>query len=233
MGTTPLFELPYAEPTDAPDGPLATRQLAESTEGRLSRLYRVPAGQARPTGVPVDFLIWNAADGIAERWDGAAWQPFGVGGGSSGGGGGGGVTSGVAYAGYTADNSQPIASGSDVVVRFGKAVTTDARVERNTRGAGHSFTLTESRVWTITATLRFSQDDDGGRLFRLVTSSGAVLAAASGPIDSDGPWTCCLSVTRRLPATTQVFILARHNAGHSVALEADGGNYVHVDISGV
>lgn len=235
MGTTPLFELPYAELTDAPDGPLVTRLLAETVEGRLSRLHRTPTGSALPTGMPVDFLTWDEANGITKRWDGSAWQDYAVAGAGSGGGGGGGgpVTSGVVYAGYTADNSQPIASGSDVVVKFGKAGTTDARVERNTRGAGHSFTLTETRVWTITATLRFSQDDSGGRLFRLVTASGAVLAAASGPIDSDGPWTCSLAVTRRLPAGTTVYIIARHNAGHSVALEADGGNYVHVDISGV
>jgi hypothetical protein len=103
------------------------------------------------------------------------------------------------------------------LVAFGVEQVTDAAVTRNTSGAGHSFTLTQTRLWTMSATLRFAQNATGGRTFELRAGGSTVLAKASGPKDTDAPFTANLSVTRRLPAGTVITAVARHDSSSPVS----------------
>jgi hypothetical protein len=60
-----------------------------------------------------------------------------------------------------------------------------------------------------------------------------VLAKASGPQDTDAPFTANLSVTRKLPAGTVITAVARHDSSSGVALEPNSGQYVHIDLAGI
>ena len=103
---------------------------------------------------------------------------------------------------------------------------------RSTSGAGHAFTLAQTRLWIITATLRFAQNGTGGRTFELRAGS-AVLAKAGADAPVNTPYTASLSVARQLAAGTVITAVARHNAGSSVALDPSSGDYVHIDIAGI
>lgn len=235
MGSTSLFALSFPELTDAPNGPEQIKALAEGVDGRLARAFPCTSS-TKPTLTAADrgFLADVSDLARLERWDGAAWQV--VGGASTGGGtGGGGGTSLISTvsATYAATSAQPISSGADVVVAFGVAQVTDSAVTRNTSGAGHSFTFNQSRLWIVTATVRFAQNPSGGRTFELRTSGGAVLAKESGPQDTDAPWTANLTVARKFNAGASVQVIARHNAGTSLALEPNGGDWCHIDLAGV
>jgi len=232
LGATTRFGLRWPELTDAPNGPAQVQQLAQDSDGWLCRAYRCTSS-TRPTGVPDDFLIRESDTGNLYIWTGSAWSQV-AGSVSSGGGGGGGTPAiGTVSATYAATNAQPIATGVDVVVAFGVASTTSSEVTRSTFGAGHQFTLTQTRLWIISATLRFAQNPSGGRTFELRTGSGTVLAKESGPQNQDAPYTAALSIARALPANTTVHAIARHNAGTSLALEPSSGAWVHIDIAGI
>lgn len=232
MGSTTRFGLSFPELTDAPNGPEQMRQLAQDTDLRLSRAFRCTSG-TRPSGVPDDFIIRESDTGNIYIWTGSAWSQV-AGSVSSGGGGGGGTPAvGTVSVTYAATTAQPIATSSDVVVAFGVAQTTSSEVTRSTFGAGHQFMLSQTRLWIISATLRFAQNATGGRTFELRTGGGTVLAKESGPQNTDAPYTAAMSVARALPSGTTVHAVARHNAGTSLALEPSSGAYVHIDIAGI
>ena len=233
MGSTSRFGLSYPELTDAPNGPAQMQELASDVDGWLCRAYRCTS-TSRPSGVPNDFLIRESDTGNVLIWTGSAWSQV-TGTVTGGGGGGGGGTSLIATisATYAATSAQSIPSGADTVVAFGVEQQADPAVTRSTSGAGHKFTLAQTRLWVITATVRYAQNAVGGRTFDLQTGAGAVLAKASGPVDTDAPWTANLSVARKLAAGTTVQVVARHNSTSSVPLEPSGGSYVHIDIAGV
>lgn len=227
MGTT-RWGLRYPTLPDAPHGPVQLQQLADDVDARLYRAF--PCTDATKPPLTVDdrgFLIDNATSGNLERWTGSAWQVIGA---TTGEGGGGGSTGTEISATYAATAAQPISTGADTVVAFGVELAADGAVVRSPHGAGHRFAFGQTRRWTITATLRFAQNAVGGRRFDLVTGSGVVLSSASGPINTAAPWTTTLAVSRRLAAGTTVHAIARHNAGTGIALEPDGGSYVHIDI---
>lgn len=232
MGSTSRFTLHYPELTDAPNGPAQLQQLAEDTDGWLCRAFRCTSS-TRPSGVPDDFIIRETDTGNVLIWTGSAWSQ--VNGTTTGGGGGGGTTSPsvTVSATYAATSAQAISTGSDVVVAFPVAQTTDSTVTRATQGAGHKFTLEQTRLWIVTATVRFAQNAIGGRTFEIRNGSGTVLAKTSGPQDTDAPYTGNLSVARKMTAGSSVYVVARHNANSSLALEPNAGQYVHIDIAGV
>ena len=232
MGSTSRFGLQYPDLTDAPNGPAQMQVLAVGVDGWLGRAFRCTSS-TRPSGVPNDFLIRESDTGNVLIWSGSQWEQ--VNGAASGGGGGGGGTTTVATvsATYAATNAQSIPAAQDVVVAFGVEQVADPLVTRSTSGAGHRFTLAQTRLWTISSTVRFAQNATGGRTVEIVTGSGAVLMKSSGPVNTDAPWSAALSVTRRLPAGTAVMVRARHNATSSVLLEPAGGDYCHIDIAGV
>lgn len=232
MGSTARFGLRYPDLTDAPNGPDQFEALAEDADGWLCRAYRCTSA-TRPSGVPNDFIIRESDTGNLLIWTGSAWSSIS---GSSGGGGGGGGTTTPAStisSTFAATSAQSIPSGVDTIVAFGVEQVANAAVTRSTSGAGHKFTLAQTRLWIITATVRFSQDPVGGRTFELQTGSGATLAKSSGPQDTNAPWTANLSVVRQLAAGSVVQIIAHHNSSSSVSLEPASGNWVHIDIAGV
>jgi hypothetical protein len=232
LGSTTRFALSYPDLTDAPNGPVQLQDLAGDVEGWLCRAFRCTSS-TRPTGVPNDFLIRESDTGSVMIWTGSAWAL--VSGAVTGGGGGGGTTPavGTVSATFAATVAQPISTGTDVGVAFGVEQAADPAVTRSPRGAGHQFTLGQSRLWMVTATLRFAANGVGGRTFELRAGSGAVLAKESGPVDTNAPWTANLAFARKLPAGTVIYAVARHNAGTGIALEPDGGNFVHIDLAGV
>lgn len=230
MGSTPRFTLHYPDLTDAPNGPAQLQQLAEDAETWLGRAFPCTSA-SRPTGVGEGFLVRESDTGSVLVWTGSAWAA--VAGTVSGGGGGGGSSpASTVSATFAATAAQSIAATTDVVVAFPVEQVADAGVTRSTNGAGHKFTVAQTRLWTITATLRFADATGGGRTFELRTGSGAVLAKEGDPVVS-GPYTRCLTVTRRLAAGTTVSAIARHNAAAAVSLEPAAGDYVHIDIAGV
>jgi hypothetical protein len=236
LGSTPRFGLSYPELTDAPNGPEQIKALAEDVDARLSRLYRVPAGQSRPTDeVGTSFLIWDDAANAAFRWDGSAWQPFPAATAGGGGGGGGGGTSllSTVSATFAATATQSIPPNTDTVVAFGVEQAADPAVTRSTSGAGHKFTLSQTRLWIVAATIRFAaHSDTGGRTVEL--RAGATVLAKQGEGDPAEPaWTRSLSVPRKLPAGTVITVVVRHDADTALSLEPASGSYVHIDIAGV
>ena len=233
MGSTSRFGLAYPALTDAPNGPAQIQALADDVEGWLSRAFRCTSS-TRPSSPPNDFLIRESDTGKVMIWTGSAWEQInGVASGGGGGGGGGTTTISTVSATYAATSAQSIPAEQDVVVAFGVEQTADPLITRSTSGAGHRFTLAQTRLWIVTATVRFAQNPTGGRTFELVTGSGAILTKASGPVNADAPWSASLSVARRMTAGSSVQVRARHNATGSVLLDPSGGDYVHIDIAGV
>jgi hypothetical protein len=229
LGSTSRFALDYPDLTDAPNGPAQIQQLAEDTDGWLCRAFRCTSS-TRPSGVPNDFIIRESDTGSVLIWTGSAWAAVAT---VTGGGGGGGTsTIATISATYAATAAQSIAPTTDVVVAFPVEQTADPLVTRSTNGAGHKFTLAQTRLWTVTATVRFAAATGGGRTFEIRTGAGAVLAKDGDPV-VDGPYTRTLPATRRLTAGTTVHVIARHDAAAAVSLEPSSGNYVHIDIAGV
>lgn len=235
MGSTTRFGLAYPELTDAPNGPAQLRELADDVDGLLSRLYRCTSS-TRPLSPPNDFVIRETDTGNVMVWTGSAWSQVNgtITGGGTGGTGGGGGTSliSTASATYAATSAQPISAQSDVVVAFGVELVGDGAVVRSTQGAGHKFTLGQTRLWTVSATVRFAQNGTGGRTFE-IRAGESVLAKVGADAPVNTPYTENLSATRRLAAGTAVTVIARHNAGGGLALDPSGGSYVHIDLAGV
>lgn len=232
MGATTRFGLHSPELTDAPNGPSQMAQLASDVDGWLCRAYRCTSS-TRPTGVPDEFLIRESDTGNVYIWNGSAWQLISqvVGSGGSGGGGTGAV--GTVSTTYMATAAQPIPVGVDTVVAFGVDVATDAAVVKSTSGPGHKFTLQQSRLWTISATLRFVLNGVGSRTFELRAGS-TVIAKTGMQASSANAYTTNLCVARKFNAGTDITAIARHDAtGASLALETQGGNSVHIDLAGV
>lgn len=233
MGSTSRFGLDYPDLTDAPNGPAQLQALAEGVEGWLCRAYRCTSS-TRPSGVPNDFLIRETDTGNVLIWTGSAWSQVNGGTTTGGGGGGGGGTSllSTISATFAATTTQSISPTTDVVVAFGVEQQADSAVTRSTSGSGHKFTLAQTRLWTITATVRFADATGGGRTFELRTGSGAVLAKAGDPT-VNGPYTRNLVCARKLAAGTTVQVIARHDSGSAVPLEPASGSFVHIDLAGV
>jgi hypothetical protein len=209
LGSTSRFGLEYPDLTDAPNGPAQIQGLADDVDGWLCRAFRCTSS-SRPAGVPNDFLIRETDTGNIYIWTGSAWAQ--VNGAASGGGGGGGTTTAATVsATFAATTAQSISPSTDVVVAFGVEQAADPLITRSTNGAGHKFTVAQTR---------------------LRTGSGAVLAKAGDPV-IDGPYTRNLSVTRKFTAGTAFSVIARHNAAASIPLEPQSGDYCHIDIAGV
>lgn len=232
MPTISRFGLRVPSLADPPNVPQDAAFLATDVAGWLARAFPC-LSTARPTGVADGFLIRETDTGNLGMWNGttSTWTLYSPLGGT--GGGGGAVTIDTASALYEASVAQPISTGVDTVVAFGVQQIADPEVARSTQGAGHQFTLQATRVWTVTATLRFAAHPQGGRTFELRNGAGKVLGKESGPVDTDAPWTCNLAVTRRMPINTVVFAVARHNAGTGITLEPNNGDTCHIDITGV
>lgn len=229
MGSTSLFGLNYPDLTDAPNGPAQMQQLAEDVDGRLARAVQCTSS-TRPTVTDGRPLIIRESDtGSVLIWTGSAWAAVAT---VTGGGGGGTSTIATVSATYAATAAQSIAPTTDVVVAFGVEQAADPLVTRSTNGAGHKFTLAQTRLWTVTATVRFAAATGGGRTFELRTGAGAVLAKFGDPV-VDGPYTRTLPATRRLPAGTTVHVIARHDAAAAISLEPQSGDFCHIDIAGV
>jgi len=230
MGTTPRFILRYPELTDAPNGPIQFSTMATDTENWLSRVYRCTSS-TRPTGVPDDFLIRESDTGNLYIWTGSAWAQ--ISGAVSGGGSEGGTGAiGTVSATYTANSAQPIPHNADTTVAFGVDGPTDSAVTKSTSGAGHKFTLNQTRLWTITATVRYTENGSGGRAVDIRTGS-TLLAKGGSQSSSTNPYTVNLACARRLSAGTQISVVAWQNSGGSLALDPNSGNTVHIDIAGV
>lgn len=230
MGATTRFGLRYPELTDAPNGPAQLQTLAGDVEGWLCRAYRCTSA-TRPSGVPDDFIIRESDTGNLYIWTGSAWAQ--IAGAVSGGGGGGGTGAvGTVSTTYTATAAQPIPNNADTVIAFGSDATTSTEVVKSTSGAGHKFTLGQTRLWTISATCRIVENGVGGRAFDI--RAGSTLLAKTGMQSSaTNPYTVNLSCTRRLAAGTQISVVGWQNSGVSLALDPGGGNTVHIDIAGV
>jgi hypothetical protein len=233
LPTISRFGLRVPSLADPPNVPQDTGFLATDVAGWLARAFPC-LSTARPTGVADGFLIRETDTGNLGMFNGttSTWTLYSPLGGT-GGGGGGAVTIDTASALYEASVAQPISTGVDTVVAFGVQQIADPEVARSTQGAGHQFTLLATRVWTVTATIRFAAHPQGGRTFELRNGAGKVLGKESGPVDTDAPWTCNLAVTRRMPINTVVFAVARHNAGTGITLEPNNGDTCHIDITGV
>lgn len=232
MASTSRSGLRYPVLNDAPNVPQDIKFLAEDVESKLYRAFPC-LSTTRPSGIGDGFLIRETDTGNLGLYNAttSTWVLFSPTG--SGGGGGGGTVTSTASATYSAAVAQPISTGVDTAVAFAVQQVADPEVVRSTQGAGHKFKLNATRIWTITATIRFAQHPAGGRTVDLRTVTGAVLAKASGPVDTDAPWTCNIAFSRRLPINTEVYVVARHNAGVGISLEPNNGDTCHIDITGV
>lgn len=232
MGATSRFGLRWPELTDAPNGPAQFQALAGDTENWLCRGFPCTSS-TRPTGVPDGFVIRETDTGNWLGWNGSAWVALSVA--STGGSGGGGTSLiNTISATYAATAAQSIATGQNVIIAFGVEQTADPAVTRSTNGAGHKFTLGQTRLWVITATLQFATFSTGRRVFEMINAgSGATLAKSSGPTDTAQPWTTTLVVARKFTAGTTVSVQAFHTSTTSQSLEPGGGNLVHIDIAGI
>jgi hypothetical protein len=236
VGSTSRFELDYPALTDAPNGPQQLQALAEGVEGWLGRAFPCTS-TTRPTGIGTGFFIYETDTAKVLIWDGNSWEPP-VTVTTTPGGGGGGTTPDPATvstvsATYAATAAQPISSNSDVVVAFGVAQTTETAVTRNASGAGHSFTLNQTRLWTVSTTLQIDGPSGitGRRTFELRAGSNVLARATAGPYAQ--PFAVNLSVTRRLPAGTVITAIARHTHSSGLPLEPNSGQYVHIDLAGI
>lgn len=229
MGSTSRFVLRWPELTDAPNGPAQLQALAGDTETWLCRAFPCTS-TTRPSSVDAGFLVRESDTGNVMVWSGSAWAQVN---GTGGGGGGGTSLISTASATYAATSAQSIPSGADTVVAFGVEQVADSTVTRSTSGAGHKFTLAQSRLWVVSFTGRFpTHADTGGRTFEIRAGS-TVLAKAGAQTPTDNAWTANLSVARRLAAGTVITVVARHSAGTSLALEPAGGDYLHIDLAGI
>lgn len=236
MGSTSRFGLPSPDQTDAPNGPEQIGALATAVDGKLARAFPCTS-TTKPTGLTTadrGFLVDVGDLARIERWDGSAWQVVGPTTVTGGGGGGGGTTTlSTVSATYAGSAAQPVSTETDVVVAFPTVLVADGAVTRNTAGAGHSFTLTQTRLWLLSTTVRFAEHSDtGGRTVEI--RAGTTILAKEGEGDPAAPaWTRSLSVARKLTAATVITVVVRHDAGTSLALEPNNGQYVHIDLAGV
>lgn len=232
MGATTRFGLRFPELTDAPNGVAQLQTLAGDADGWLCRAFRCTSS-TRPTGVPDEFIIRESDTGNVYIWTGSAWAQISSAVSGGGGGGGGGTPAvGTVSTTYTATSAQPIPNNSDTVVAFGVDATTSSEVVKSTSGAGHKFTLGQTRLWMITATVRFPENGVGGRAVD-VRSGSTILAKGGSQSSATNPYTVNLSCNRRLAAGSQISVVAWQNSGGSLALDAGSGNTVHIDIAGV
>lgn len=237
MPTTSRFGLRFPAATDPDNPPQDFGFLAGDVDGWLARWFPCTSS-TRPAGLTGDdtgFGIFETDTQNCYVWNGTAWAVPSNFAAAGGGGGGGSASIATVAAAWQASSAQSIASGSDVTVGFSTAIgTADPAITRAPSGAGHEFTLTQTRSWIITTTIRYAQDNSGGRLVTLQTGTGAVLAKASAPVNTDAPWSTSLAVARRLPAGTTVKVVTRHNSlNGAVLLEHEGGPSVQISFVGV
>jgi hypothetical protein len=227
LGATTRFGLRYPELTDAPNGPAQFQTVATDVEGWLSRVYRCTS-TTRPTGIPDDFLIRESDTGDMYVWTGSAWTL--ITGAVSGGGSGSAI--GTVSTTFSATSAQPIPNNTDTTVAFGVDGPTSTEVTRSTSGAGHKFTLNQTRLWMVTATVRFPENGTGGRAVD-IRSGSTILAKMGSQSSATNPYTVNLACTRKLTAGAQISVVAWQNSGGSLAFDPGSGNTVHIDIAGI
>lgn len=231
-GQTTRFALPYPGLDDQPDGPDATKDLAEAVEAQLSRLKSYPTA-GRPTGVPAGFAIYDDDLDAPFYWNGAAWLPFG---GSGGGGGGGGGTSGGAHFEQTAAQAIPnTASGPGTIMSLPDGAT-GPLIERTAQGSGHKFKLLSAGVWATGASCRIASTSQGGEVSCSIRADLAGGTAFDTVVAFDGgrreglPRSLQPNRTRYLPANTMLAVHIYNGTGTSRVIEPDGGEWANLDL---
>jgi hypothetical protein len=219
MGTTARFGLRYPALTDAPNGPQLAQFLAEDIEGWLSRAFPCTS-TTRPTGVGDGFIIRETDTGKWLGWNGTAWSELA----DAGGGGGGGSTGfPTAIEGqYRASSNQSLANGTNTVFAFGTTEVTSPVVQRATLGSGHKFTLTESGVWAVTATVRFASGTAGSRYIELTNSAQNTRFVATGDQGGPAAATRHFSIVKRFPAAQELVVRGAQSSGGTLSTQYQG-----------
>jgi len=225
MATTPRFGLHYQTLTDAPDGAALGGLLAEDIDAWLSRAYPVANAAARValSGVSAGFFAYQQDDDSLWLWDGSTWGA--VGGAVSGGGGGGGGTS-VAFAytdgQYRANANQSLPNSTDTVLAFGTTETSSDVVTRATLGSGHKFTVAQTALYCISATVRFAAGAAGNRFIELRNSAQSARYVSSGGQGGPGADTRTFSVTRGFTAGQDFVVTATQASGGTLSTNYQG-----------
>lgn len=229
-GQTTRFALPYPGLDDQPDGPDATKDLAEAVEAQLSRLKSYPTA-GRPSGVPEGFAIYDSDLDAPYYWNGSAWQPFG-----GGGGGGGGGTAGGAHFYQTAAQAIPnTSSGPGTILSLPNGDDGDL-IERTAQGAGHKFKLLASGIWACGSSARVASTSTGGEVSCSIRADLAGGTDFETVICPDGgrreglPRTLQPNRTRYLPANTMVAVFIFNGTGTSRNIEPNGGEWANLDL---
>jgi hypothetical protein len=225
MATTPRFGLHYQALTDAPDGAALGALLAADVDALLSKAY-VCTSSTRPTGVPDWFLIGETDTGDLLRYNaaGSAWVNLTGATSGGGGGGGGGSTSDAVPGKWRATANQSLPNGTDTVLAFGNTETASSVVTRATAGSGHKFTLAETRVYAVTATVRIIPGATGSRFIELRNSAQTVRYVADGDQGGPAASTRSFSVTDLFTAGTELVVIAAQSSGGTLTTQFQGSS---------
>jgi hypothetical protein len=220
MATTPRFGLHYQTLTDAPDGAALGGLLAGDVDAWLARAYPVADANARValSGQAVGFFTFQQDDDSLWVWDGSSWDAVG---GSTGGGGG---SSAFSYTDgqYRASANQDLTNAHDTVLGFGTTETASAVVTRATSGTGHKFTLTQTGLYAITATVRFAAGAAGNRFIELRNSAQNARYVSSGGQGGPGADTRTFSITRGFSSGQDFVVTATQSSGGSLTTDYQG-----------
>lgn len=222
MATTTRFGLHYQSLTDSPDGAALGGTLAQDVDAWLCRKYPVADAAARValSGLGAGFEVLQQDDNSEWTWTGSSWQAAA---GSTGGGGGGG-TAAFSYTDgqWRAAADQSLPNGTDTVLAFGTTETTSTAVTRATSSSGHKFTLSQTGLYAITATVRFAAGAAGPRFIELRNAAQNVRFVASGGQAGTGANTRTFSITRGFNAGQDFVVIATQTSGGTLSTQYQG-----------
>jgi hypothetical protein len=233
MATTPRFGLHYQTLTDAPDGAALGALLAEDVDTWLGRAYPVADAAARTalSGLSAGFLALQLDDDSLWQWNGSTWTDRS---GSSGGGGG---SSAFAYIDgqYRAASNQTLSNNADTVLAFATTETSSPVVTRATSGVGHKFTLSQTGLYCVTATVRFAAGAAGSRFIELRNAAQNTRYVAAGDEGGPSAATRTFSITRGFSAGQDFVVTATQSSGGNLSTQYQGTSitdgFVRLNIS--
>jgi hypothetical protein len=222
MATTPRFGLHYQTLTDSPDGAGLGGLLAADVDAWLARAYVVADAAARTglSGIGTGFIVFQQDDATLWAWSGSAWSSVT----GSGGGGGEGGSSALAYTDgqYRAAANQTLSNGTDTILAFATTETASAVVTRATSGVGHKFTLSQTGLYSISATVRFAAGSSGSRFIELRNAAQNARYVSSGEQGGPAASTRTFSLTRGFSAGQDFVVVATQSSGGNLATQYQG-----------
>lgn len=230
MAVTERWDVPYPVKTDAPEGWVQLKTLADYLELNLGHALEVDDAAARTAlGTAIGsggrgLLVLQVDTSALYCWSGTVWLgPYGAGGGGGGGAGSRGR--------WAASSAQNVITGESVVAAFGSDLEVSADWLKVTRGDGHGFRAQRAGILSGALVLRYATTTAAGvRDVHVRKNSDYVGSSGGGAVQGQPRHHSVAILPQPIAEDDEVWVDLFNGTGGTRALEPNGGQWVQLSL---